>query len=87
MESESELLLEKRLPSESVSTFERVYVGASALLNLGSTGLGAVAIARGIEIGNIPLSALGICVAWWNGQTMLSMSRYFEEQYPRRDED
>lgn len=83
MESENELLLTEGVTKRHISALERAYVAISAALNLGSTGLGAITIARGLEIGNVPLSALGVCVAWWNGETLLSMSRHFEEHYPR----
>lgn len=73
--------------TEKVPTFkealERAYAQISIAVNLTSTGVAGLAIARTFETGNLLPGAVGVGVAALNIKTLLSMADYFERKIDR----
>lgn len=79
---ENELLLTKEVPSLR-EALERVYVRTAVVVNLASSGIAGLAIARTLETGNLLPGAIGVGVAAFNAKTLLSIAEHLEDKKSR----
>lgn len=80
-----ELLLTKKAPSSLKEALEGVYVRAAVAVNLASSGVAGLAIARTLETGNLVPGALGVGVAFFNARTLLSIAEHLEDKKSRSE--